>query len=42
MAPYVAAGGVTLVGGAHAWWHNWPVSVLSRAGNAIPKNAPTW
>lgn len=39
MAPYVAAGGVALAGGAYAWWINRPGSLLSAAGNALPKNA---
>lgn len=39
MAPYIAAGGVALVGGAYGWWHNRPASVLTRAGNTLPKNA---
>lgn len=39
MAEYIATGGVMLFGGAWGWWHNRPVSVLNRAGEAIPQNA---
>lgn len=38
-AAWIAGGLVTLAGGTWAWLHNRPVSVLNRAGDAIPKNA---
>jgi hypothetical protein len=38
-AAWIAAGGVTAFGGVYAWWHNRPVSVLNRAGAAVPDTA---
>lgn len=37
-AAWIAGGGVALAGGAYAWYHNRPVAVMNRAGNAIPNN----
>jgi len=37
-AAWIAGGGVALAGGAYAWYHNRPVAVMNRAGNAIPEN----
>lgn len=37
-ADWFAGGAVAAVGGAWAWWKNRPVSVLNRAGAAIPEN----
>lgn len=38
-AAWISGGAIALFGGAWAWWHNRPVSVLNRAGEAIPKEA---
>lgn len=38
-AAWLAGGAIALFGGAWAWWHNRPVAVLNRAGEAIPKDA---
>lgn len=38
-AAYIAAGAVTAVGSAYAWWHNRPVSVINRAADALPRNS---
>lgn len=39
MAIYLAAGGVTAIGGAYAWWINRPSALLSSAGAQLPKNS---
>jgi hypothetical protein len=39
MAAYIASGSVLLFGGAYAWWHNRPVSVINRAAAAVPESA---
>jgi hypothetical protein len=39
MAPYIAAGGVGLAGGAWAWWINRPGALLTAAGNQLPQSA---
>lgn len=38
MAAYIAAGGVAAAGAGWAWWNNRPSSLLTRAGDALPKN----
>lgn len=38
-AAWLAGGAIALFGGAYGWWHNRPVSVLNRAGDAIPPMA---
>lgn len=37
MAPYIATGAVAAAGSAYAWWHNRPVAVINRAGDAVPE-----
>lgn len=39
MAIYLAAGGVTALGGLWAWWINRPSALLSAAGAQLPKNS---
>lgn len=39
MQAYVAAGLVTFVGGAWAWWQNRPARLMDRAASQIPNNS---
>lgn len=37
-AAWLGGGAIALGGGAWAWWHNRPVSILNRASEALPDN----
>lgn len=39
MAPYIAGGALTLIGGAWAWWLNRPGRLMDAAAAQMPPNA---
>lgn len=39
MQAYVAAGAVTFIGGAYAWWKNRPAALIDRAASQLPPSA---